>query len=903
MALSPGTRLGHYDVTSLIGEGGMGQVWQATDTQLNRQVALKILPDAFAADPDRLARFTREAQILASLNHPNIAAIHGIEEAEPSTTEGTSSGQEVKALVLELVEGPTLADRISKGAIRLDEALPIAKQIAEALEAAHEAGVIHRDLKPANIKVREDGTVKVLDFGLAKALDPNPEGDPSQSPTLTAAATQMGVIMGTAAYMSPEQARGKPVDKRADIWAFGCVLFEMLAGQPTFTGQTVSDTLSAVLRQDVDWAELPSDTPHSVRRLLRRCLERDQKQRLPEIGTARLDIAEAHDEPDASLTSAPASIAEPALWQRPVTIAAMVVGAAAVTALAVWSFTRPQPPLIVKMPIPLGADEAFTNTGRRAVAISPDGSHIAYSAGGIVLRPVGQLQATLLPGTSGGGGRGRGRGAFFSPEGQWIGYWQQGQIRKVAIGGGAPVPLCDAGRFFDASWGEDDTILFGQGPDGIWQVPGTGGTPEQLIAVEDGESAYGPQMLPGGDAVLYTLGLSGPGSPGSWDEAQIVVELVATGERTVLIDGGRDGRFVPTGHLLYVLDNVLFAVPFDPRGRAVTGGPVALVVDIRDGPGTGAAHFSVSHTGSLVYIPGSGEAAEQVDLVWVDRAGDIEPVGIDPGSYGRVRVSPDGTRLAVETRVDSDLWTYDLSRDTLTRLTFDEAYDDAPLWTPDSSRVVFASDRDGGGLFWRAADGTGEAERLLESPDGPEPYTWTADGRLVFDQAPGDIGVLTVDGERTMALLLDTDSTEYNPAISRDGRWLAYQSSEVGNFEVFVRPFPDVEAGQWQVSNAGGVDPAWSQDGQELFFTSSSSFMVARVETDPTFRTSTPERLFGLESFYLGLGRGWDIAPDGERFVFRTPAATTEPVDESGFNGLIFVENWFQELKARVPIN
>ena len=484
-------------------------------------------------------------------------------------------------------------------------------------------------------------------------------------------------------------------------------------------------------------------------------------------------------------------------------------------------------------------------------------------------------------------------------------YWQHGQIRKVPISGGAPITLCDAEEFSDASWGEDNTILFGRRAGGIWQVAGTGGTAQQLIAVEDGESAHGPQMLPGGDAVLYTLGLSGPGSPGSWDEAQIVVDLVDTGEQTVLVDGGRDGRYVPTGHLVYVLNDELFAVPFDPGARVVTGGPVSLVTGIRDVPGTGAAHFSLSDTGSLVYIPG-GEAAEQVDLVWVDRAGDIEPVGIDPGSYGRVRVSRDGNSLAVETRVDSDLWTYDLSRDTLTRLTFDEAYDYAPLWTPDSSRVVFGSDRDGGGLFWKAADGTGEAERLLESPDRPEPYTWAADGRLVFDQAPGDIGVLTVDGERTMALLIDTDFTEYNPAVSPDGRWLAYQSDESGNVEIYVRPFPDVEAGLWQVSNAGGTTPVWSQDGQELFFTSfgaSGSFMVVQVETDPSFRPSTPERLFGLESFSLARGRGWDIAPDGKRFVFRTRAETTQPVDDSGFNGLIFVENWFQELKVRVPIN
>ena len=863
-------------------------------------MALKVLPQAFTDDPDRLARFEREAKVLASLNHPNIGSIYGLEEAE---------GQ--KALVLELVEGPTLAERIKQGPIPVDEALPIAKQIAEALEAAHEQGIIHRDLKPANVKVKDDGTVKVLDFGLAKAFQPEvSDASMSQSPTisLTAAATQMGMVIGTAAYMAPEQAKGRPVDKRADVWAFGAVLFEILTGRQAFGGTDVSETLAAVLRQEMDWNELPSDTPNSVRRLLRRCLERDHKRRLPEIGTARLEIDEADAALDASPEAVTTPVVQPALWQRPVpalvaAVALLALGLITGT-LADWNQAPSDPPLVVRMPIPLAWGDTFTNS-RRAVAISPDGSHIVYSANrALTLRPVDQLQGTMIAGTDG-EARGGSRGPFFSPNGQWIGYEAAGQLKKVALSGGAPITLGESDRIWGASWSADDMILFGRGPDGIWQVPGgLGGTPEPLITVEDGEQADGPQMLPGGEWVLFTLR---PANTDSWDEAQIVVQSLATGERRVLVAGGRDGRYVATGHLVYVLNSVLFAIPFDAGAQAVTGGPVSLVEDIRDaGVSSGAAHFSLSNTGSLVYIPGSAVGA-QINLVWVDRSGEIELVGAEPRDYQWARVSPDGARLAVQVQgLDGvgDVWIYDVFRDTLTRLTFDEANDGRPLWTPDGSRVVFQSSRDGGGLFWRAADGTGDVEQLLESSDFPRPYDWSADGRLVFDQLPGAIGVLTVEGERPIELLLDTEFTERTPAISPDGRWIAYDSDESGLTEVYVRPFPGVEAGKWQVSNDGGRQPAWSPSGQELFFQSpaSASFMVSQVETAPTFSWTTPERLFGLESVRTAGGREWDIVPDGDRFVFLAPGPVTQTSGEAGFNGLIFVENWFQELTARVPV-
>ena len=492
--------------------------------------------------------------MLASLNHPGIAAIYGVEE----------SG-DTRALVLELVEGPTLADRISQGPIPVDEALPIAKQIAEALEAAHEAGVIHRDLKPANIKVREDGTVKVLDFGLAKALDTSPEGDPSQSPTLTAAATQMGVILGTAAYMSPEQARGKVVDRRADIWAFGAVLYEMLTGRRAFAGTDVTDTLAAVVRAEPEWQLLPDAMSPSLRVFMQRCLEKDAKHRVGDVHDVRLALEGAFETAVSEPAVAPASVRQAGWWRGLALALGMLVVGSLLTGLAFWSLARPGPQPVARFQILLAADEAFSGVGRPIVAISPRGTHVVYSANNALsLRPLDQLQSTTIPGTDGA------HNPFFSPDGQWLGFWADGQLKRVSVSGGAPVTLGEASEPIGVSWGEDDMILFGEGPTGIWQVPGTGGTPEVLIAVEEGELAHGPQGLPGGNTVLFTLWPRGAAS------AQIAQSL-ETGERTVLIDNGTSVRYVRTGHLVYALEGALLAVPFDASALTVTGSPVPLV--------------------------------------------------------------------------------------------------------------------------------------------------------------------------------------------------------------------------------------------------------------------------------------------------------------------------------------
>ena len=746
MALTVGDRLGHYNVTALIGEGGMEQVYRATDTQLGRDVALKILPDAFAADPDRLARFQREAHVLASLNHPNIAAIYGIERSE-----------DTQALVLELVEGPTLADRISKGPIPLDEALPIAKQIAEALEAAHEAGVIHRDLKPANIKVREDGTVKVLDFGLAKALDPAREGDPSQSPTLTAAATQLGVIMGTAAYMSPEQARGKPVDKRSDIWAFGVVLYEMLTGTRPFQGEDVSLTLASVMKSDVNVQVLPAALPETLRTVIRQCLQKDPKRRIRDVGDLQLAMEGAF-ETAVSATAEPTAAPRLQLWQRPVPVALAVLLVAIITGLAVWSLTRPAPPppaLVTRFPIPLVAGQSFAPPGRQLVAISPDGSDVVYATTtGLWRRPVDQLEAIQVPGTEGA------REPFFSANGQSIGFWTLGQLKKVSVSGGAPVTIADLPRNVGGfRWGADDRILFSQGSAGIWRVPGTGGTPEVVIEVGAGERAHGPQLLPGGEWVLFTLQSAGVGA---WDLAQIVVESLVTGDRAVVIEGGRDARYVASGHLVYASNGVLLAVPFDVGSRQVTGGPVPLVDGVRmatGNPGAAAAHFSMSTNGSLVYLPGLTGGGGNT-LVWVDREGGEEPlVGIDPGDYDSVRVSPDGARLALTRGSPRDIWTYDVARGTTSPVTTDASDDWVPLWTPDGQRLVFTSDRS---LVSKAADGTGEADRVLARDGDLFADAWLPDGvTLVFTETTtgvGNMGVLSPEGEAE--ILRDTAASE-----------------------------------------------------------------------------------------------------------------------------------------------
>ena len=792
MALTVGTRLGHYDVTALIGEGGMGEVYQATDTKLNRQVALKILPEAFASDPDRLARFQREAQVLASLNHPNIAQIHGLEESE-----GT------RALVLELVEGPTLADRIAQGPIPIDEALPIAKQIAEALEAAHEAGVIHRDLKPANIKVRQDGTVKVLDFGLAKALDTTPEGDPSQSPTLTAAATQMGVILGTAAYMSPEQARGLPVDKRADVWAFGVVLYEMLTGSRPFQGEDVSLTLASVMKSDVNATVLPADLPETLRTVIRQCLQKDPKRRIRDVGDVSLAMDGAFETVVSGARAEPAA-AQPAGWRQAMPWALGSLALAVITGMAVWTLVRPPVPLLTRLTVAAPSDVQFTGPMR----LSLDGRTLAFhgSSGGesqVYLRQLDQFEAVPLRGTEGTGPQ------AFSPDGQGFLVSDAGvdgvpstagSMRRVLLAGGPPTTI--AAPAGSAAWGPDDIVVLGSGlvgSGGLRLIRASGGEATRLTTLAEGEEGhYLPTFLPNGRAVLFHTWTGDPAT------MQVSVYDFETDQQTNLFLG-TTAQFATSGHLVFWRDGSLWAVPFDPDSLEVGGDPVVVVEGVASLALPNLAAYTLAGNGTLAFLPGGGVART---LVWVNRQGQPTPFIDETAAYLYPRLSPDETRVAVQ--IDGDIWICESGRACSPFTTNGGLY---PVWTPDGTHVAFQSSRDGDpDLYWKAADGSGDAERLLEREKDQFPISWSPDGQvLAFTEGSGavpeDIFLLPLDGEPEE--FLATPFQEATPTFSPDGRWIAYRSNDSGQMRLYVRPYPGL-GGAELVSLQGGEAPAWA---------------------------------------------------------------------------------------------
>jgi len=891
MSLAPGARIGVYEVTAQIGAGGMGEVYRARDSRLQRDVALKILPAAFASDAERLARFEREAQVLASLNHSNIAAIYGFEDG--------------RALVMELVEGPTLADRIAQGALLLDEALPIARQIVDALEAAHEHGIVHRDLKPANIKLRPDGTVKVLDFGLAKlapgAHAPSGSGA-SMSPTLSLAFTGAGIILGTAAYMAPEQARGKAVDKRADIWAFGCVLFEMLTGARTFDGTDATEMIAAVVRAEPDWAALPPSTPPRMRALLKRCLEKDPKQRLRDIGDARLELAQA-TEPLAEPPRTVAAVQTP-VWRRLLAFAAVAAAAAATAGAAVWML-RPEPVRqVMRFVVPLPEDQTYFYTGRHVLAVSPTNTHVAYVANGqIFLRAFDQVDAVPVRGTAGTTAGNGARSPFFSPDGQWLGFWQDGQLKKVSVNGGAPVVLCAAQNPFGVSWSDDNTILFGQGAAGISRVSGDGGTPEVVIKVEKGEGAHGPQLLPDGRTVLFTL------SAGSanWDQAKMVAQSLDTGARKVLFEGGTDARYVDTGHLVYVTQGSLLALPFDIPSLQVTGGPVPLVDEVAqaDGGATGAAHFSVSRDGTLVYTSEGEGTFFRRTLVWVDRNGREEPITVPPRAYTYVRLSPDGTKIALDIREDAnDIWTWDLTRGSMTRLTRNAGLDRGPAWTSDSKRVAFSTAMGSEeAAYIQPADGSSAPQQLSMGRNVYFPSGFSPDDKYLLahhaPSGPFDIVLIDIDNKGQVQPLLAEPYSELNGTVSPDGRWLAYQSDESGTHEIYVRPFPNVGESRVSISTGGGTRPVWSRNGRTLFYYMDPGVVMAvPIELQSTLSAGTPTVVVKGEYMAPQSGRAYDVSPDGQRFLMIKEGDAENKASRQQF---IVVQNWFEELKRRVP--
>ncbi len=883
-----GKTIAHYEITSRLGKGGMGEVYQAKDRKLGRDVAIKVLPEEFARDTDRVARFQREAKLLASLNHPNIAAIYGLE----------ASG-ETNFLVLELVEGQTLAERIKTGPVPVEEALNLALQIAEALEAAHEKGVIHRDLKPANIKITPDGKAKVLDFGLAKAFaGDQEEANLSNSPTLSDAATQQGVILGTAAYMSPEQARGKAVDKKADIWAFGCVLFEMLTGSAAFSGKDVTDILAAVIRAEPEWKTLPENLHWRLREVIERCLKKDARDRYHDISDVRVDIQKVLADPSGLLAhpAAPHAGARMGLpW-----IAAAIVLTAIIVGVAVWKMKpapAPEPRPVVRLDYELPEGQQFSNLMLPALAVSHDGRQFIYSTGeGLYLRSVDALAAKRIAGTEG-----NTIAPFFSPDDMWVGYFSSGKLKKIAIGGGAPVVLCDVGGLpTGASWGADDTIVYGEVGRGILRISANGGTPETLAK---GGVLGLPQILPDRKALLFTDYTS--------SLFRVMVQPAGSGEQRELF-AGSGARYLPTGHIVYVVGNNLFAVLFNAESMEAAGGQVPLVEGVLQT--IGVSQYAVSDSGTLVYIPGTtGGAASGRTLVWVDKQGKEEPLGAQPDSYAYPKVSPDGTRVALTVReTNVDIWVWDLVRKTLTRLTFDKASDLQSIWTPDGKRIVFSSGRDGSlySLYWKAADGTGAEEKLFSMSDRAlMPWCWSGDGKTLVMQETNlssewDIGLLSMEGDRGRKPLLHEDAAEIQMKVSPDGRWIAYMSTESGRAEVYVRPFPEVDTGKWQVSTTGGAAPLWSPDGRELFYLGEGNTVMAiAVETKPTFTLGTPKVLF--KSIYVGAATGegtpWDISADGKRFLMLKEAGAT-PSAAGGPQKINIVLNWTEELKQRVPI-
>jgi serine/threonine-protein kinase len=880
----------------------MGDVYRARDTTLDRNVAIKVLPDAFATDPERIARFQREARTLALLNHPNVAIIHGVEQAG-----------DVHALVMELVEGEDLAQRLGRGAIALDEALPIARQVAEALEAAHEHGIIHRDLKPANIKLRPDGTVKVLDFGLAKAVEPVSTASPmSQSPTITTPAmmTGVGVILGTAAYMSPEQARGKVIDKRADIWAYGCVLFEMLTGQRAFQGELISDVLASVLKTEPNWHVLPAGTPAALTRLIGRCLEKDPRRRLQAIGEARVQIEDL-------LTSAPGPItartASLRTSLRPLLALAGVAAVVTGAAVAVWGLrlVPPVAPRVTRTNIAAVGAAALTINGLdRDLVISPDGSRVVYVGNNgtqLFVRALDALEPVAIA-------TGQIREPFVSTDGQWVGFVDGlNTLKKVAISGGPAIQLTILdGAPQGATWLPDDTIVFGTNnpSTGLQRVSANGGTPVMVTRPDhprDERDHLWPEVLPGGRLVLYTI----TAQSGGLDDASIGVFDLRTQTSTIVVRGGVDAHYVESGHLVYVAAGTLRAVPFDLKTLAVRGPAVPVVprlMTIR----SGAGEFAVGRDGTLVYVdvtPGS-QSARARTLVWVDRAGKEEPIAAPTRSYEAPRVSPDGKQLALAiTDQEGDIWVWDLVRADLRRLTFDPGVDTFPVWMPDSHRIVFSSQSSGVLNIWsKAADGTGPAERLTTSANNQWATGVSPDGKQIVltELTPTrnrDLMLLTLDGSPRVTPLLQTSFDELRGVVSPDGHWLAYESNSSGQFEIWVRSFPDTSVAQYQISTSGGTQPVWDHNGRELFFIGmDGTLMGVPVEATATmWSAGVPTKL--LESrYYTGGGnpnRSYDVVPDGQRFLM-VKAASADPSTVPP--NIIVVLHFDEELKRLAPM-
>lgn len=875
MPLAAGSRLGHYDIVSSLGAGGMGEVYRARDRKLGREVALKVLPSAISDDPDRQARLVREARALAALNHPHIGAIYGVEEVDG-----------VHGLVLELVEGETLADRIARtGSVQpIGTALTIARHIAEALEAAHDKGIVHRDLKPSNIMITPSGAAKVLDFGLAKAVTREDVGA-SQTPTMTLEGTREGVILGTAAYMSPEQARGHAVDEQTDIWAFGCVLYEMLTGRRAFAGATVSDTIAAILEREPDWTALPEATLSSARRLIQRCLAKDPNHRVHHIADVRIELEEGID-----LSSGARTETAPSVRTLRTALGVCAVVAVAAGALALWSVTRDPviaPEDLVRFGIVLQPDEQIPlDSGLpRPLAISPDGQSVVYvtrrsSGNRLYVRRLEDTEPTPLAGTDGG------IGPFVSPDGGWVGFAAGGFIRKIPITGGTPQTVAPVSNFMGGCWGVNDSIVFAEWNSGLLLVPAGGGTPRPLTTLDSEQGELGhvfPYVLPSGNDALFTVRRRGASAVESVN--------LATGQRKFLLEGS-DPHYVSSGHLVFARGPALYAVPFD----LARGEPVGDIVQMPDRVQMDAQYrgdFALAPSGNLVYVPAVANAYR---LAWLDREGKARPLVDERRSFNHPRLSPDGTRAVVQLLSESgtlELWVYDVERGTRVRLSWSGS---RPIWTPDGKRITVQMDSH---LYSLAADDSRGPELLLprEPPGFVFPLAWFSDGpTLVYSRPMPDTNrdVYTLRAGERPTPFLTTPRDERSAMLSPDGAWMVYASLEPGREEeVYVQRYPGPSE-RIVVSQGGGREPVWSPAGGEIFYRSidGQRMISVPVRTDPTLSLGAPRTLFQgrfREGFFWS---NYDVTRDGQQFLMLEVTESPPP----RFNVTL---NWLEALKQQ----
>jgi eukaryotic-like serine/threonine-protein kinase len=905
MALDPGTRIGGYEILALLGSGGMGEVYRAKDTKLGRDVAIKVLPELFVSDPERVARFQREAKTLASLNHPHIGGIYGLED-----TDG------VCALVLELVEGPTLADCLQRGAMRAQDALPIACQIADALEAAHEQGIVHRDLKPANVKLAADNKVKVLDFGLAKAMEKTPaSATVANSPTLSVLATQAGIIMGTAAYMSPEQAKGADTDRRSDIWSFGVVLYEMLTARQPFHGETAAEIMAAVLIREADLEALPGNLHPRIRELITRCLDKQPKKRWQAMGDLRLELESLVAAPYRTDAPASAALNGSPWWKRALPLTAAVALTAAATTFANRWLSTPRAADIVRFSFPA---QDF-RTGSSAIAISPDGRHVVYvgttgtDRSQLMLRDMADTTSRPIAGTA---IRGAVAAPAFSPDGHFVVYFtiDDRSLKKIAVTGGAAMTLCtlSGAPVGGISW-RGDTIVVAQNS-GIFKVSANGGEPELAVRTDSGSTASSPQIIDDSGSMLFALTHSEPVDLSSrWDRAQIVLQT-SDGARHILLSGGAEPHYLPTGYLVYALGGSLLATRVDPARGRILGTPVPVVEGVARSATSLTAHAAVSSGGTLAFVAGPVTASSARTLGLIDlREGKVQPLPIPPNAYGHPRVSPDGHLAAVASDDGKEgvVWIYDLiGRGPPRRLTF-AGRSTMPIWTPDGRFVTYQSDQQGGqGLFLQRADGTGPVERLTKAEPGSQhfPDSWTPDGKVLafrVQSATGSIWTVARDGDRRPKPLIQMkDRSQVATTFSPDGRWIAYGSNELTGigYQVFVQPFPPDGTTKFQAEAQTGSVPVWSRDGKRLVFALGNRLFALDVRTSPTFSAGQPTEVGGTFATLISFPavRNFDLMPDGDQLLVVLTSTENQAAPDRG-QQINVVLNWVEELKQRVP--